>query len=120
MGAIDKHFENLGSLFVLGSFTVPDYMGFGVGSSTFNGSTNYLTDERLRKQVTWRFIGTEPVANVTITPTQLNGSDVAEVGLGEGASLGSDLHTRDLSAIGVKNSNFSVTINQKMRYRRLI
>lgn len=114
----DYGLRQLGSFIAGLSPTYPGYIGFGAGSLVFTGDENYLNDEFLRKSVTWTFFENKPVADVTIATTEANGSVFNEFGLGQGASTGSDLYSRDFSAIGTKNKTFDVDHSVTIQFRR--
>jgi hypothetical protein len=88
----------------------PNYLEFGSGSTTFIGSTNYLDNGFLRNAITWSWAGAVPKGTVLLLTTDANGSTINEIGLGVGNTVGSTLFTRDLSAIGDKNTSFSTTL----------
>ena len=94
--------------------------GFGIGGSAFTGSIINLTSEIIRVPNTWTMLGSDPRAQAVLTSNQANGSYITELGLVHGATdNGSDLFSGDLSAIGSKNSTFSVVIDQTIRIRRV-
>lgn len=111
-------------LFLLGSFTKgdspssPANMGFGTGSATFNGSTEYLENEVDRHTTTWAWSGRWVKGTSVLTTSDSNGSNIQELGLAVGAALGSDLFSRDISAIGDKDASFSVTANITVKIER--
>ena len=111
-------------LLQLGSFTrgdspsSPTYCVFGAGSTSFDATINYLDDEVLRKGVTWSWSGITPQGNAILLTTDAVGSTLNELGLGVGATVGSNMWTRDLSAIGDKTHAFNVTLTFDVRYSR--
>jgi hypothetical protein len=111
-------------IFHLGSFlkgdapTAPVGMAFGVGSSAFNGSTYHLEDEVERNAITWAWSNRWAKATAVLAAGEANGSTLEEIGIGTGATLGSDMLTRDASAIGDKDASFSVTVNTTFKIER--
>lgn len=120
MTSTDYGTQQLGSVYLTGEFETADYIEFGTGSGTFNGSTSYLNNGILRVAGTWRYLQGDPSINALLATTDMVGSDVGELGIGSSDSLGSDLQTRSLSGIGTKTNQFSVSVNKRMRIRRLI
>lgn len=96
----------------------PDNIVIGFGSNSFVGSENFLGSEFLRKTFSWSFVDNNANGNVSINNTEANGSNINEFGLGIGASLGSNLYTRDLSSIGPKNNTFDVDMTFQAFFRR--
>jgi len=109
----------LGSFIVGDSPTTPQYMAIGIGSTVFDGAENYLGSEFLRKTITWSTFENIPQGNVAISTIDANGSFIRELGMGQGASLGSDLYSRNLSSIGEKNSTFDVNVVFEVRFERV-
>ena len=94
-------------------------LAFGTGGSGFNGSDTYLNFEVIRVPITWSAVGSDPRGTSTLSTAQANGSGIQELGMVFGASAnGSDIFTRNLSAIGSKNNTFSVVVQQDIRIRR--
>lgn len=112
--------EKLGSFMANDTPTPPDYLVLGTGSGGFVATNNYLDDEFYRKSITWTFFENRARGNITITSTEANGSNIQEFGLGVGSSgaVGSDLYTRNLSAIGEKNNTFDVDVSFTPVFRR--
>jgi len=99
----------------------PSYCGsmaFGSGSKAFAPTESYLESESFRVPVTWSWNGTFPKGSATITQADANGSILYELGLASGGSVGSDLHTRDTSAIGPKDATFSVNVTMEVNISR--
>lgn len=111
-------------LIQLGSFTKgdapssPSYLEFGTGSSTFDGTKNYNDNGFLRKAITWRWNGNNPQGTAILLTTDGIGSNIGEVGMGPGATVGSTLHSRDTSAIGDKDETFTTTLSFDVRFSR--
>ena len=118
MGWTDYGFIQLGSFLKGDGPSYPDYVEFGTGSRLFTGSYNYLEDGILRKQITWRWAGNNAQATAVLLTTDGNGSNFNEIGMGTGSLVGSNVFTRDLSAIGDKNNSFSVTTTFETRFSR--
>ena len=93
-------------------------MAFGNGTSTFDGTIYNLDKEFTRKPIVWSWDGTDPKGEVTFSESEANGSYFAELGLGSGNLVGSDLWTRDTSAIGSKLSTYEVEVYFTWRFRR--
>lgn len=118
MGFTDYGLTNLGS-FVMGLSPSPiDYMAFGTDSSPNDFTKNYLGGEVIRKGVTWTWEDNIPKANVELVQSDAVGSNLRELGFCIGSDLGSNLYSRDLSAIGIKENSFSVTIEAEVRFTR--
>ena len=118
MGVTNKAFIELGS-FVMG--LNPDFAGsmvFGTGTSLFSNTTYYLDDEFGRKEINWSWNGTDPRGNVILGTTEQNGSYFGEIGLGSSDTLGSDLWTRDPTAVGSKFSTYSLEFQFDWRFRK--
>ena len=118
MGVNDKGLIEIGS-FVKGDS--PDFAGsivVGNGTSSFNRTTYYLDNEFARKEITWTWDGNDPKGESTFLVTEANGSYFGELGLGSSDTLGSDLWTRDTSAIGSKLSTYEIAIYFNWRFRR--
>ncbi len=115
----DRGIEQIGS-YLRG--LSPEDLGstaFGIGGSAFTGSIINLTSEIIRVANTWTMLGNDPRAQSTLSVTEANGSFITELGLVHGVTAnGSDIFSGDLSAIGSKNSAFSVVIDQTIRIRR--
>ena len=117
-------FEDYG-LINLGSFTrglapaFPGSMVFGTGSQTFSGSNPYMTNEWLRKVISWSWNGNDPQGEVLFSGYEAVGSVINEVGISDSSSLGSNLWARDIAAVGSKNPNSSLDILFTVRFRRL-
>lgn len=120
MGYTDYGIGLLGSGFVNGTISQPLYFEYGTGSGTFNGSTNYNNDGKLRKVVVWRFFKNNPQYSVQLITAEMIGSIIGEVGLGISSGVGSDLVLRDSSAIGTKTNAFSVNSWGQIRIKRLV
>ena len=117
MAFTDFGLEKIGS-YIIGDVSIyPGSMAFGNSGSAFIGSQAYLGGEFYRKKVSWTF-GADPTATVTISSTEGNGNYFNELGLVGGVTLGSDIFSRDLSAIGSKNNTFDVDISMTVRVRR--
>ena len=93
-------------------------IAFGVGSTAVTGSETYMESEVIRTPITWTVVGSDINAVATLNTTQANGSYLKEIGMVFGVSLGSDVFSRDISAIGSKNATFSVIVDQTVRIRR--
>lgn len=118
MGVTDRGLLQLGS-FVRG--LSPSFAGsicFGAGSSTFDGTVYNLENEFHRKTITWTWNGTDPRGSISYSESEANGSYFAELGLAPGATLGSDLWTRDISGIGSKLSTYEIQVYFDWRFRR--
>lgn len=118
MGVTDKGLIELGS-FVKGD--APNFAGsmaFGDGTSSFSKTVYNLDNEFTRKDITWSWNGNDARGEVIFSISEANGSYFGELGLGAGASLGSDLWTRDTSAIGSKVSSYTIQVNFDWRFRR--
>lgn len=118
MAITDRGLLQLGS-FVRGlSPSFAGSMAFGTGSSTFDGTIYNLNNEFTRKAITWSWEGTDPKGTITFSETEANGSYFAELGIAPGATLGSDLSSRDVSGIGSKLSTYEIQIYFNWRFRR--
>lgn len=120
MAWTDYGLGRLGSWTIGSAPTNPLYIALGQGNSAFVGSENYLNNELFREAVSWNFFQGNPQATVTIPTTSANGSILNEFGLAASSSLGSDLDTRNLSAIGSKNNTFDVNLSLTTKYRRRV
>lgn len=118
MGFNDKGLIEMGSFLKGDSPTPPDYIEFGAGSMNFTGSTPNLQSGFYRAPITWRWNGNKPVAIAQLGTNAAVGSNIQELGLAVGASVGSNLYTRDLSAIGDKTNSFTVEVSQEIRLSR--
>lgn len=119
MGYNDYGFRQLGSFIKGDNPSNPSYMEFGVGSTAFTGSTAYLEDGIIRKELTWFWAGSNIRANTSLLTTDANGSNIQELGLVSGSVVaGSDAHTRDTSAIGDKTASFTVDVGYEIRFSR--
>ena len=118
MGYSDYGLEQVGSWILGLSPSNAGSMCFGSGSLAFDGTMKYLESEDFRMPVTWSWNGTTPIATITIPTSDANGSTIYELGLGTSATVGSDLSSRDVSAIGVKNASFSVNITMEVSIER--
>ena len=99
----------------------PDGVGsvaYGVGSIAVTGSEINMESEVIRTAIDWSVVGSDIRAVSTLNTTQANGSYIKEIGMVFGASIGSDIFSRDISAIGSKNATFSVIVDQTIRIRR--
>lgn len=113
MSFTDNGLEKLGSFLAGEDPTPPNNVAFGTGSSGFIGSESYLNNEFYRKSLTWGFYNGRPRGQIILTSTDANGSNIQEFGLGTGSTgvAGSNLYTRNSTAIGVKNNTFDVEIS---------
>lgn len=118
MGWNDYGIYQLGSFVKGDNPSTPTYMEFGAGSTSFTGSTSYLQNGFLRKELTWRWVGNNARASTQLLTTDAVGSNIQEVGIGNGSVVGSNLYTRDLSAIGDKTNTFTVDMSVEMRFSR--
>lgn len=114
----DYGLAQLGSFMTGAAPSTPQYMAFGFGSDAFIGSQAYLGSEFLRKSITWSFSENNARGTVSLASTEANGSNIQEFGIAQGASLGSDVMARILSAIGEKNNTFDVDISFSTKFRR--
>lgn len=115
----DYGFKQVGSFLMSLAPDVPTgSLAFGIGNSAFDTTINYLNTEIQRKVVTWTWFGEIPKGTVTLLQTEANGSNIQELGLVAGASVGSDASTRDLSSIGLKDASFSVNVSSELRINR--
>lgn len=110
--------EQFGSYMIGAAPSNPDYMAFGFGSDAFIGTQAHLGSEFLRKSITWTFFENSARGTVSLSSTDANGSNIQEFGLAQGASVGSDVMARVLSAIGEKNNAFDVDISFSTKFRR--
>ena len=118
MPVLDNGLENVGSFFRDLTPVPPRFLEFGLGSETVNLGSENLVDGFIRKELEWFVSGVDSKAITSLTTLEGNGSNITEVGLGAGSEVGSDLYTRDLSAIGDKDNTFDVTVSLEMRIRR--
>lgn len=119
MATVDYGLGQLGSFIRGESPTFVGSMAFGTGSTGFNGSQINLDSEVIRVPISWSTIGSDSRATSTLTTVDANGSNIQELSLVFGASAnGSDLFSRNLSAIGLKNNTFSVLVQQDVKLRR--
>lgn len=116
-------FNNFG-LLQLGSFIKgdsplpPAYLEFGTGSSLFDGTKSHNDNGFLRKPITWRWNGNNAQGTTILLTTDGVGSNIGEVGMGAGVNVGSNLYTRDTSAIGDKDATFTTTLSFDVRFSR--
>jgi len=121
MGTTNYGLEQIGSWYQGDTVAPPDYCEFGIGSTVFYAGSAYLGSGIIRKAITWSWLDGDPRGGVTLATTEANGSQIGEFGFGEGASVaGSNIHFRELSAIGTKDSSFDVELSMKLRLRRSI
>lgn len=120
MGVHDFGLEKLGS-FVQGITTpYPSTMAFGNGSSAFDATDTHLENEFTRKAVSWAWNGRDPRGTVLFGNTEAVGSSFLEMGLGSGVTAnGSNIWSRDLSAIGSKLDSYALEISFDFRFRRI-
>jgi hypothetical protein len=119
MGTTDYGIEKVGSAYVGGGFVQADYCEFGIGSDIFNSGSNYLVAGIIRKEINWSWLDGDPRGSAFLATTEANGSQIGEYGFGEGSTVaGSNIHFRELSAVGTKDNTFDVEISMKVRIRR--
>lgn len=118
MGFTDFGLLQFGS-FIMGSTTpYASAMVFGTGSNTFIGSQAHLQTEFVRKTIDWTWNGTTPRGLVTFGSSEAAGSLFAEVGIGSGLTLGSNIWSRDLSAVGSKAPGYTLEFVFDFRAKR--
>lgn len=93
-------------------------LAFGTDDTDVTDSDTYLGTEIQRKIISWTFNGNTPRGIVSLSQSEANGSSIQEIGLCEQATAGSELASRDLSAIGSKTSAFSVDVTLDLRIAR--
>jgi len=118
MAITDYGLEQIGSWFMGLDPSFIGSLAFGIDNSVVDTTLNYLGEEITRKAVTWSWNGNNPQANVSLLSTEANGSGIGEIGFVVGTSIGSDACSRDLSAIGSKDSYFNVEITADIRITR--
>ena len=118
MPKTDYGLGKIGSFYMNESVTRPTYICFGTGSTTFNATENHLNSEVEAVSVTRERIGNSVRYSGLLPTTHANGSDLGEIGVGVGSLCGSTLWSRDLSAIGEKNSTFSTSVYVTFKYER--
>ena len=118
MPVVDYGLVQLGSFIKGGNPTPPNYMEFGTSGSNFAGSANYNGSGFYRVPIVWDWTGNKVLGTATLNTIEAIGSNIQEVGVGQGASVGSNLYTRDLSAIGDKTDSFTVDVGIEMRFSR--
>jgi hypothetical protein len=118
MSFTDYGLIQLGSFIKGDSPSPPTHLEFGIGSSFFDGTKPNLDSGFMRAPITWRWSGTNPQGVAVLSTIDALGSNISEIGIGAGSSVGSTLYTRDLSAIGDKTSAFSVTLTFDIRPSR--
>jgi len=114
----DYGFEHIGSFIMCLNPSNIGSMCFGIDNSLFDGTKSYLGNEIQRKQINWSWDGDVPKGTITLSQAEANGSGIQELGLCSANSVGSDVDSRDLSAIGSKTSAFSVDITMSVRLAR--
>ena len=119
MGVTDNGIDNLGKM-VRGVATgSPTHLGFAGGSDAFSGSETALTNEFIRKEVTWTQSGLFSKYSVELSSVEANGSYIKSVGLLDDSVIGSgSLYTYDVSFIGSKTSSFNVQLEGEFIFRR--
>lgn len=116
MGTVTQGLIEAGSFFMSLAPVVPTgSLAFGVDDTDVTEDDTYLYSEITRKVVAWSWDGTTPRGEVTLAATEANGSYIQEIGLCGSPVTGSDLFSRDLSAIGSKTSAFSVQTTFDLR-----
>lgn len=118
MGFTDFGLQQFGSFVVGSTVPNPNTIAFGTGSEAFNGSTFYLNDEFTRKTISWSWNGDKPRGEVVLGSEEAVGSVFAETGIGSGLTLGSNLWSRDLMAVGSKSPGIAVQVFFDFRARR--
>ena len=121
MAITDRGLIMIGSFLKGDSTTRPLYGVMGVATGGFDGTKYHLGSEipSARKSLSWAWNGNDAVATFIILPNEANGSTINEIGISDtNSSLGSDLWTRNVSAIGDKTSDFGVTVDVRWRNRR--
>ena len=118
MPIVDQGIYNLGSHIRGLSPNSIGSVAFGLGSDAVTGSEIHMENEVTRTPITWSYVGSDVHAQATLSTTEANGSFIKEIGMCEDSAIGSDIFSRDISAIGSKNSTFSVIVEQTIRIRR--
>jgi len=118
MPFLDNGLIQMGSFIRGENPTPPNYCEFGVIGSDVEVGSPHLGSGLIRKPISWDLRGTDPVGLAELTTLDLNGSVIHEIGIAPGSEVGSNLYTRDLSAIGSKNNTFNVQVNFEVRLRR--
>lgn len=118
MSFTDYGLETLGSFIKGDAPGHPNYLAFGAGNQAFIGSMSHLQNEIMRSEITWQWNGKNPQGVILLLTTDAVGSNIQELGLGSGLTLGSNIMSRDLSAIGDKTNSFSTTLKIETRFSR--
>jgi len=97
----------------------PNYVEFGAIGSEQIFANSYLYDGIMRNSITWTWLNTIDIRGyATLGYNDAIGSTILELGLGNGASVGSNIIARETSTIGDKTATESFSIQFDIIPRR--
>lgn len=97
----------------------PTYLIFAGSDNTYLGTESSMSEEFIRKEVSWAQTGIQSKFTVQLNSVEVIGSDIQATGLVGTSGIGTgSLFTVDSSFIGEKTNTFNVQVTGEVFVRR--
>ena len=98
---------------------VPTHICFAGSDNTYTGAEIDLTDEYIRKEITWSKSGKASIYTAELTSAEAVGSYIGTIGIVSGSDLGTgSLFAIDQSFISDKTASYNVSITGEIIIER--